>query len=163
MARKSWSELSPAYQKRLRNKGIGPREHASGASIRAARGHVATPEHNIWRKKALAWDIKTVIPGYDSLPAAEAEKVGRDWVLGFMTKSKGKLEPIRIFDHRYGKKGFEKGTKLRYQTDEQKNAHIEFLSWTDNKANQVYMHPPGGGDTDWQAYRDAYQQKFSKG
>lgn len=164
MARKSWSELSPAYQKRLTAKGIGPAQHAGGASIRAARGHAATPEHNIWRKKAKALDVKKIIPGFDKLPAAEAEKVGRDWVNGFMSKAKGKPEKIRIHDWRYGRKGFEPGTMMRYQTDDQKNSHIEFLAWTENKAHAAYMTDPAdGAETDWQAYRDLYNQTFSKG
>jgi len=162
MARKSWAELSPAYQKRLSAKGIGPREHAAGASIKAARGHSVTPERNIWRRKALALDIKTVIPGFDKLPTQEAEKVGRDWVKGFMTRAAGKPEPVRISDWRYGKKGYEKGTLVKYQTDEQKNAHLEFLSWTDAPKNKRYLVDEDA-HTDWQAYRDAYQQKFSKG
>jgi hypothetical protein len=163
MARKSWSELSPAYQKRLRNKGIGPREHAAGASIQAARGHTKTPEHNIWRKKAIAMDIRMIVPGYDKLPTGEQERIGRDWVNGFMSRAKGKPENIRITDWRYGRKGFERGTKMRYQTDDQLNAHIEFLSWTQNPANQQYLHDPKGQQEDWQQYRIEYQQKFSKG
>lgn len=165
MARKSWSELSPSYQNRLLKKGIGAREHAAGASIKAARGHASTPEHNIWRKKALALDVQKIVPGFDKLPAAEAEKVGRDWVNGFMSRAKGRPEKIRLHDWRYGKKGFKPGTMVRYQTDDQKNSHIEFLSWTEDKKNAVYMQDPAdaGGGTDWKAYRDAYQQKFSKG
>lgn len=44
MARKSWSQLSPNVRKRYQSHGIGPREHARGVSLTAARGHAKTPE-----------------------------------------------------------------------------------------------------------------------
>lgn len=166
MARKSWSELSPAYQKRLRNKGIGPAQHAAGASIQAARGHAATPEHNIWRKKAVAMDIRMIVPGYDKLSTRDQEKVGRDWVNGFMSRAKGKPQRVKITDWRYGTRGYRKGEEnefVRYQTDDQLNSHIEFLSWTSAKENQQYMHDPDKQKEDWAQYRVEYQQKFSKG
>lgn len=45
MARKPWSELTPAVQRRYLRHGIGPTEHAAGASVQKARGHGQTPEH----------------------------------------------------------------------------------------------------------------------
>jgi hypothetical protein len=36
--RLSWDQLSPKYQERLLRNGIGPAQHAAGASIAAARG-----------------------------------------------------------------------------------------------------------------------------
>jgi hypothetical protein len=38
MARRTWEQLSPAYQARLRKQGIGPEEHASGVPLHKARG-----------------------------------------------------------------------------------------------------------------------------
>lgn len=43
--RKPWESLSEAYRGRLERQGITAREHAQGASIKAARGHERTPEH----------------------------------------------------------------------------------------------------------------------
>lgn len=43
--RKPWEALSQDYRERLERKGIGPSEHAAGASLKAARGHERTPEH----------------------------------------------------------------------------------------------------------------------
>ena len=111
-------------------------------------------------------DIKMMVPGYDKLKPWEQEKVGRDWVNGFMSKAKGPLEKVKITDWRFGSKGFRKGEErefVRYQTDDQLNSHIEFLSWTQNPANQQYLHDPKEQQEDWQQYRIEYQQKFSKG
>jgi hypothetical protein len=44
MARKGWTQLTPAYRQRLEKAGITQSEYESGASIRAARGHQHTPE-----------------------------------------------------------------------------------------------------------------------
>jgi hypothetical protein len=154
MARKSWDELSPSYQKRLRGKGIGPREHAGGASIIAARGHASTPERNVWRRKALAKDIDKSLPGFASLPPAEAERLGKQWVLGFMSKSKGPLQKIKITDWRYGAK--DAPDLVRYQTDEQVNARLEFLAW-------VNEHPEHEISSEgWAQYRQAYMESFSR-
>jgi hypothetical protein len=39
MAKKSWSELSPAYRARLERSGITPAMHSRGEGIQKARGH----------------------------------------------------------------------------------------------------------------------------
>jgi|SRR5215472_10287547 len=44
MARKGWDSLSPSYRQRLERGGITRASYASGASIKAARGHAHTPE-----------------------------------------------------------------------------------------------------------------------
>lgn len=154
MARLPWNQLKPDYQKRLLRKGIGPREHAGGASIKDGRGHKNTPERNVWRRKAIAADIKTQIKNFDKLPAAEAETIGRQWVLGFMSKSKGPLESIRITDWRYGRR--DAPSKVRYQTDEQINARQDLIGW-------INAHPEAldEGEIDWKKYRDAYMTSFS--
>lgn len=153
MARKSWDELSPAYQKRLRSKGVGPREHAGGASIKAARGHT-THESKYWRTRAIAADIRTQIKNFDSLPAGEAETVGRQWVLGFMSKSRGPLQKIKITDWRYGRK--DAPALVRYHTVEQDNARQDLIGW-------INAHPEAldEGEIDWKKYRDAYMTSFS--
>lgn len=43
--RKPWESLSESYRERLERAGITAKEHAQGASIKAARGHEHTPEH----------------------------------------------------------------------------------------------------------------------
>lgn len=154
MARKSWSELSPAYQKRLRGAGVGPREHAAGKSIQAARGHKNTPEHNIWRKAAIAADIKDSIPGFDKLPPQEAEELGRNWILGFMSKSAGPLEPVRMTDWRYATSP--KHARVRYQSDAQLNARIAIDDWLKRNPDAI-----NGDGEFWSQYRDNYMRKFS--
>lgn len=42
--RRTWSALSESYRNRLTRSGITESEFSSGASLRAARGHAATPE-----------------------------------------------------------------------------------------------------------------------
>src|SRR4029077_19916991 len=42
-----WDSLSPGYRKRLEAAGITKRRYESGASLKRARGHYATPEHGI--------------------------------------------------------------------------------------------------------------------
>lgn len=131
-----------------------PAQYEAGASIKAARGHAVTPERNIWRKKALAADILQSIQGFDKLPPAEAEKIGKQWILGFMSKSKGPLEPVRITDWRYGRP--DTPNRVRYQTDEQINARIELTSWLKD-------HPDMEMDEqDWKRYRDNYMASFTK-
>jgi len=44
MAARKWSSLSADYRARLERGGISRREYESGASLKAARGHKATPE-----------------------------------------------------------------------------------------------------------------------
>lgn len=133
---------------------MSPAQYEAGASLKAARGHAITPEHNIWRKKAIAADILQSIQGFDKLPAAEAERLGKQWILGFMSKSKGPLESIRITDWRYGR--HDVPDRVRYQTDEQVNARIEFLAW-------LKTHPELEMDEkDWKAYRDNYMASFTK-
>jgi hypothetical protein len=159
MARKAWSELSPAYQKRLRSKGIGPAQHRAGASIKAARGHAATPEHNIWRRAAVQKDILKSIPGFKNLPPAEAEVVGKQWILGFMSRAAGPLEPVKISDWRYGMKDMP--DKVRYQTDDQVNARLELNAWLD--AHPEALKDPDGNDADfWHQYKANYMESFSR-
>jgi hypothetical protein len=43
--RTPWAQLKAEYRERLIKKGITPEMHASGVSLRAARGHKDTPEH----------------------------------------------------------------------------------------------------------------------
>lgn len=43
--RKGWSQLSPAYRKRLASAGISRHAYERGASIKGARGHTRTREH----------------------------------------------------------------------------------------------------------------------
>ena len=45
MARKSWDSLTPTYRHRLERGGVTRSQYESGASLKAARGHRATPEH----------------------------------------------------------------------------------------------------------------------
>jgi hypothetical protein len=45
--RKGWQALSPGYRARLSRAGITEKAYGRGESIRAARGHKATPEHGI--------------------------------------------------------------------------------------------------------------------
>lgn len=44
MARKGWAQLSADYRKRLEKGGITKTKYEAGESIRAARGHLNTPE-----------------------------------------------------------------------------------------------------------------------
>lgn len=43
--RKPWASLSSSYKERLARKGITAKSHASGESLKEARGHKYTPEH----------------------------------------------------------------------------------------------------------------------
>jgi hypothetical protein len=45
VARKGYDKLSSAYRDRLSKAGISRTDYNSGASLQAARGHAATPEH----------------------------------------------------------------------------------------------------------------------
>lgn len=45
LRKRPWDSLSVAYQRRLLRAGIGQASYESGASLAAARGHAATPEH----------------------------------------------------------------------------------------------------------------------
>jgi len=48
MARpRNWDALSPAYRARLQRNGITRQAYVSGASVKDARGHKATPEHGL--------------------------------------------------------------------------------------------------------------------
>ena len=44
MARKSWDSLTESYRKRLSKSGITQESYTQGVSLKAARGHAATPE-----------------------------------------------------------------------------------------------------------------------
>jgi hypothetical protein len=133
---------------------MSPAQYEAGASLKAARGHTATPERNIWRKKAVSADIRESMPNFDKLSPADAERLGKQWILGFMSKSKGPLEPIRITDWRYGRR--DAPDRVRYQTDEQVNARLEFLAW-------LTAHPDMEmTDENWKAYRDNYMASFTK-
>lgn len=131
-----------------------PAQYEAGASLKAARGHSVTPERNIWRRKALSADILQSVQGFDKLSPADQERLGKQWILGFMSKSKGPLEPVRITDWRYGRR--DAPDRVRYQTDEQVNARLEFLAW-------LTAHPEFEMDEkDWKAYRDNYMASFTK-
>lgn len=52
--RKAWDQLSPAYQTRLRRNGIGPEEHAAGASLHKARGQTSRESENTRRRERRA-------------------------------------------------------------------------------------------------------------
>ena len=41
---RTWDALSPEYRKRLERGGLNKRRYESGESLKAARGHAATPE-----------------------------------------------------------------------------------------------------------------------
>lgn len=149
-----WKGLSATTQKRYASKGVTAADYEAGASLKDARGHATAPEHNIWRKRAIAADILASLPEYGSLPPAEQEWLGKRWILGFMSKSKGPLEPIKIQDWRYGRPGMP--DRVRYQTDEQINARMEFLAW-------LKAHPEQEMDEeDWKRYRDNYMASFTK-
>src|SRR5258707_11270082 len=45
VSRKGWQQLSPNYRQRLERSGISKTKYEPGASLKAARGHKATPEH----------------------------------------------------------------------------------------------------------------------
>jgi hypothetical protein len=45
MATRDWGRLSEGTQERYLRHGIGAREYERGDSLKAARGHAATPEH----------------------------------------------------------------------------------------------------------------------
>jgi hypothetical protein len=132
-----------------------PAQYEAGASIKSARGHASTPERNIWRKKAIDAGVRQSVAGFDKLKPADAERLGKQWILGFMSKSKGPLEPVKITDWRYGRR--DAPDKVRYQTDEQKNARIEFLQFLDENPDLEEMD-----EKDWKAYRDNYMASFTK-
>ena len=109
MASKRWHELRPEYRKRLAAHGITEQQYnANDEFVRqrrqAARGHARTPEHGgSWETKAEAGFISAFVPDYLELDKQERQEVGRDFVLGFMTKGKS--------------------------TDARKRARIRFQAW----------------------------------
>lgn len=145
----NWSKLSPSYRKQLEKAGVTKKAYEQGVSLKAARRHLT------WKERAIRADILDSVPKFASLPDDIANDLGKKWIDGFMSKSRGPLEPVKITDWRYGRR--DAPARVRYQTDEQRNARIEFLQFLDENPDLEEM-----GDENWKAYRDNYMASFTK-
>lgn len=143
--RKGWDDLSPAYRKRLSNKGISKRSYTQGASIKSARGHKTTHEHGGYRKKAIQLGIDEYAPIFDDLSVKGKEELSKAFLDGFMSKGKGDIRnPKR-----------KRGERIRRgASDNQIKARQRFQYLMDQLEEPL-------GASFWQRFKVEYMATFS--
>lgn len=136
--KREWNKLSTGYRKDLIRGGLTKRSYESGASVTAARRHTTSPESAKYRKLAdgARVDIRTVIPDYDELTAAERERLAQQWLTGILGKARGPKRPN-------GK---------RRPSVAQGNAKNAFLNYLDENVTEI----------DWKDFREAYGESLAQ-
>lgn len=126
MAKKTWSELSDTYRRRLERGGITAEKHAAGESLQVARGHASTQILAQFKRLGGYHHVNRV--EFEKMPKKNQAFVAELYILGFMTE--GSPAPQENRDARYAFLGWKQLNETEWDEEDWKkykhDYHVKF-------------------------------------